>query len=211
MPPDEMKWTNNPRKGTSIAVGFDGSENDDWTAIKCETQSGRIFTPRYGPNNLPTIWDPKAWGGRIPRHEVHIAVDDIFRKWNVRRMYCDPKDWQSDIGDWANEYGDEIVVEWSTFRTVQMHSALERFLTDLKTGRITQDGCPITTTHMKNIRKMAARGDKYIIGKPAGAYHQKIDSGVASVLAHEAAADAAAKGWETDESESISYAMYGFK
>ena len=58
-------WLENPPKGTEVCLGFDGSENDDWTCIKAETREGFIFTPRYGADRRPTIWNPKTWGGRI--------------------------------------------------------------------------------------------------------------------------------------------------
>lgn len=76
-----------------------------------------------------------------------------------------------------------------------MHEALERFVTDLGAGRITHDGCPVTSAHMANARKLT-RATRYILSKPNA--HQKIDVAMATVLAHEAAADARADGWEID-------------
>ncbi|MFC9786444.1 terminase [Rhodococcus sp. NPDC127528] len=186
-------WLPNPAPGTPVCVGFDGSENNDWTALRCETRDGLQFTPRYGPDQRPAIWNPDQWGGQIPRGEVHAAVDEIFTTWSVARMYCDPQDWYSEIGDWALKYGDEHVLEWATNRVDRMFHAIRRFETDLATGRITQDGCPLTFTAMANARKVAKPGQKYVLGKPAD--HQKIDPVMASIVAHEAAADAREAGW----------------
>jgi hypothetical protein len=183
----------------NICLGFDGSESDDWTAIRAETVEGWQFTPTYGPDKRPTIWDPAEWGGSIPRGEVKAAVAELFVAHRVKRMYCDPRGYQSEIEAWALEHGDEVVIEWATYRVVQMHAALERFVTDLTTGALTHDGCPITATHLANCRKVAKPGERYILSKPAGAYHQKIDAGVASVICHEAAADARAKGWAAQQ------------
>jgi hypothetical protein len=179
----------------NICLGFDGSESDDWTAIKAETLEGKLWTPTYGPDQLPTIWNPADHAGRIPRGQVDAAVDALFMQHDVARFYCDPRGWQTEIEAWALKYGDDVVVEWPTYRVVPMHAALERFVTDLTTGVLTHDGCPITTAHVANARKVAKPGERYILSKPAGAYHQKIDAAVASVLAHEAAADARAAGW----------------
>lgn len=151
------------------------------------------FTPRYGPDRRPTIWNPAEWGGKIPRGEVHAAVDEVFSTWKVARMYCDPQDWYSEIGDWSLQHGETHVFEWATNRIRQMFDAIRRFETDLKSGRITHDGCPIAATHVANARKEAKRGQKYVLGKPAD--HQKIDAAMASILAHEAAADAREAGW----------------
>lgn len=186
----------------NVCGGFDGSDVDDWTAIRLETIDGFQFTPTYGPDNRPTIWNPAEWPNhRIPRGEVHVAVEEIFTVHKVKRFYCDPRDWQTEIDDWALEHGDEIVVEWDTgrgsSRIPAMHAALERFVTDLTTGAITHDGCPITAQHVANARKLAKPGDRYILGKPNA--HQKIDAAMASVLAHEAAADARVAGWEPEK------------
>ena len=89
MPAHEL-WLPNPPKGTRVCAGFDGSENDDWTCIKMETLDGLIFTPRYGPDQRATIWNPKQWGGRIPRAEVSAAWAELNDRYKIERAYCDP-------------------------------------------------------------------------------------------------------------------------
>lgn len=179
-----------------IALGFDGSDKDDWTALRAETLGGHQFTPTYrvGDETFPTIWNPAEHGGRVPRAHVHAAVEQVFEDFDVVRMYCDPPDWRSEIEAWVLRYGERVVLEWPTYRVVQMHASLERFVTDLSQGSITQDGCPITKIHMDNARKEPKPQLRYLIGKPHGSYHQKIDAAMASVLAHEAASDARAAG-----------------
>lgn len=178
-----------------ICLGFDGSDSDDWTCIRAETRAGHLFTPTFGPDAKPTIWNPAEHGGRIPRLEVDAAVAELFSKYRVARMYADPPWWQSEIEGWALKYGDKVVLEWATYRPTQMHAAAQRFVTDLTTGALTHDECPTTALHIANARKEARTGDRYILTKPAGAYHQKIDAAVTSVICHEAAADARADGW----------------
>jgi hypothetical protein len=190
--------------GTAICLGFDGSESDDWTALRAETIDGYRFTPTYGPDSRPTIWNPAEWNGSIPRGEVHAAVDEVCRRFRVKRAYCDPRDWQSEIGDWSLRHGDDVFVEWATYRVVPMHAALEREVTDLTSGRTTHDGCPITAAHVANARKLAKPGDRYILGKPN--QHQKIDAAMADALVHEAAADARAEGWTDEPTHSYGFA-----
>lgn len=194
-------WLPEPEPGTSVCLGFDGSDFDDWTALKGETREGLIFTPRYGPDRLPTIWNPKeAPDLRTPRLEVAGAVAECFERYDVRRLYCDPPRFETDIDEWAQEFGEDRVVEWPTYRPKQMHEALERFVADLAESRITHDGCPMTSAHMANARKLT-RGMRYVIGKPND--HQKIDAAMASVLAHEAAADERAAGWTEEVGPTI--------
>lgn len=191
-------WLPEPPEGTRVCLGFDGSDFDDWSALKAETSDGLIFTPRYGPDRLPTIWNPKEWPEeRTPRGQVHDAVAEVFERYDVARFYCDPPRWETDVDQWATEFGMDRVVEWPTYRPKQMHEALERFVTDLQAGRVTHDGCPLTSQHMANARK-ATRASRYILGKPSN--HQKIDAAMATVLAHEAAADARTAGWGRKDS-----------
>jgi phage terminase large subunit-like protein len=192
-------WLPEPAAGTSVCGGFDGSENDDWTAIKLETREGFLFTPRYGPDRRPTIWNPVDWNGRIPRGEVRSAWDELSQRFQLRRVYCDPgfhdeTSWETEIEDWATKYGDEIFVPWPTNQLGRMYPAVRRFEADLKT-LITHDGCPITEAHVRNARKIA-RGDRYTLGKPS--QHQKIDAAVTSVICHEAAGDQRSAGWDPE-------------
>lgn len=182
---------------TRICLGFDGSDSDDWTAIRAETAGGYQFTPTYeiGGDTFPTIWNPAEFGGRIPRTHVHAAVEQIFDRYKVERFYCDPPDWKTEIETWALRYGERRVIQWETYRTTQMHEALKRFVSDLTQETLTHDDCKTTATHIANCRKAPKPGQRYLLAKPHGAYHQKIDAAMASVLAHEAAADARAHGW----------------
>lgn len=182
-----------------VCAGFDGSDSDDWTAIRLETIGGWLFTPTYGPDRRPTIWNPAEWPNhRIPRGEVRTAMAELHATYALERMYCDPFDWRTEIEEWALEFGTEHVMEWDTgrgnTRVTAMFYALERFKTDLTTGALTHDSCPLTAIHMANTQKVAKPSEKYTISKKSP--EQKIDSAMTSVLAHEAACDARAAGWQ---------------
>lgn len=172
--------------------GFDAATVSDFTAIKLETVDGVLFTPRYGPDRRPAIWNPAEWMGRTPRGEVESAWAEIRDTYVLERVYCDPWHFQSEIAEWDRLSGGEVFLEWDTSRVKPMHEALELMVTDVGTRRLRHDGCPITTQHVGNAR-MLARNGKYILGKPSQV--QKIDAAMASALAHKAAADARASGW----------------
>lgn len=175
---------------------MDGSDTDDWTAIRAETVDGFQFTPRVF-DGQPSIWNPAEHEDhRIPRLEVHAAVDEIFERFKVKRFYYDPPGWSSEGEAWALQYGDERVIPWETYRPKQMHAALERFVTDLKTGALKHDGCPITERHVASAVKTGRRG-REIYGLAKASRVQKIDAAVTSALVHEAASDAIAAGWGT--------------
>jgi len=184
-----------PPAGTAVCGGFDGSDTSDWSVIRLETMDGFQFTPTYGPDKRPTIWNPEEWGGRIPRSEVHAAWDELARRYSLVRVYCDPPKWDSEIDDWALLYGENTFVKWATYRPAQMYAALERTVTDLESGRITTDNCEITRRHVGNTRRAARPGERYVLTKPSEA--EKIDAAMSSALAHEACADVLAAGWSS--------------
>ncbi len=184
--------------GEPVCVGFDGSRSGDWTALRCETLDGHRFTPRYGPDKRPAFWDPKDWPGeRIPRGEVDAAVAEVFKTFTVARMYVDPRHWETQADQWACRYGDDVVVQWPTNQIQRMFDALLRYQEDLHEGLTTHDADPDAKRHALHARKVAKPGDKFILGKPAE--HMKIDILMADVLAHEAASDMRATGWEVDD------------
>lgn len=182
--------------GALVSLGFDGSFSGDWTALRAETIDGHRFTPTYGPDDRPTVWNPDEWGGTIPRGEVQAAVSEVFARYTVKRMYVDPRHWETQADDWALEHGDDVVIVWPTNQIGRMFGALDRYITDLHAAVTTHDSDPVARTHALNARKLAKAGDRYILGKPSE--HQKIDVLMADVLAHEAASDARADGWTAD-------------
>lgn len=182
------------RPYTRIVLGFDGSDVDDWTAIRAETMDGYQFTPVYGPDDAPTIWNPEDYGGQVPRTEVNAAMDQLMRRYDVVRLYADPPYWESEVDGWVDAYGEERVVRWHTRRIVQMHAACERLKTDVtkKDSSFTHDGCEITEAHIGNARMAARPPDRYVLRKASPA--QKIDAAIPSVLCHEALGDVIAAG-----------------
>jgi len=200
------------RPMTRIVLGFDGSDMDDWTAIRAETMDGYQFTPLYGANDEPTIWNPADYGGQVPRAEVRAAMEQLMNRYDVVRLYADPPYWDTEVDEWVDQYGEERVIRWYTRRMVQMHAAAERLKTDVvkrntaegaRAAAFTHDGCPLTQAHIENARQAERPSGLYVLRKASPA--QKIDIAVSSVLAHEALGDVIAAGLTEQE---VSY-YYG--
>ena len=186
-----------PSVARQVAGGFDGSRSGDWTAIRLETRDGYRFTPTYGPDARPAYWNPAEWGGRIPRGEVDAAVEEIFDRYEVARFYVDPRHWETQADEWASRHGEDVVVQWPTNKIARMFPALVRYLEDSAERSTTHDDDPVFRLHALAARKVAKPGDQYLLGKPSE--NQKIDVLMADVLAHEAAADERAAGWQAVE------------
>ena len=183
-----------PEDGSQLALAFDGSDVNDWTGFRLQTPDGWQFTPLYGPDRLPCIWDPAQFGGQVPRLEVDAAHDELQQRFNIIRGYYDPPYWESEIDGWAEEYGEKKVLRWYTRSVTRMHPACERLLTDVtkQDSGFSHDGCEVTQQHLGNARKSARPGARYVLAKPSDA--QKIDMGVVSIMCHQAAGDATAAG-----------------
>lgn len=199
-------------KRAPVTGGFDGSNNDDYTGIRLELLPDLFqFTPTYGPDERKTLWNPADWGGQIPRGEVMVAWREIAKRFDMVRVYLDPFLYDSEIDSLAAEFGDDVFVKWATNRPVPMHAALERLKVDLDNddSDFTHDGDEEVRTHMRNARIRPTTVDKtsgvkrYVIGKPFGEDHRKIDYAMSSVLAHEAAMDALASGWKPKKSSKV--------
>lgn len=188
--------------GAAICLGFDGSKSGDWTALRAETIDGHRFTPTYGPDDRPTVWNPDEWGGTIPRHEVDVAVREMFTKYKVERFYADQDPiWMTLEDQWALDLGESVVIQFPTRSIGRMYPALDRYRNDLIEGVTTHSADVVAQTHALNARKVAKAGDRYILGKPSE--HQKIDVLMADTLAHEAACDARASDWSENSSEMV--------
>lgn len=187
---DDLKAPREVRPGAEVVIGFDGSDTDDWTALRVETCEGYQFTPRFDDGKL-MIWDPMQHNGYIPRGEVNAAVAELFARYRVVRMYCDPPFFQSEVDNWSSLFGEKVVVRWATYRPRAMAEALERFRTDVLAGKLSHDGCPITSKHLENAHA-DRRPQGVLIRKDKTISKNKIDAVMSSALAHEAALDATA-------------------
>jgi hypothetical protein len=111
-------------------LGFDGSENNDYTAIQAETFDGFSFTPRYGPDNCRRSGTRRS-GMTRSLAEVHAAVDEIFSRYRVERMYCDPQDWRTEIGEWSSLTAMSTCSSGPRTASRSMFEEIKRFEIDL--------------------------------------------------------------------------------
>ncbi len=188
-----------------VCLGFDGSESEDWTTLRAEDVTGLRFTPTFdvGGDLRPTWWDPARHGGQIPRAEVRAALGWVFGRFDVARMYADPRGWWTEIDDWSLEHGADRVVQWPTNQIGRMHTALVRYRTDLGEGTTVHLADRVWRSHALHARVLAKPGDRFVVGKQT--VTQKIDLLMADVLAHEAACDARAQGWATQDRSVLSF------
>jgi hypothetical protein len=173
--------------GEFIGLGFDGSISDDATVLWGCTRDGFLFeiAAWERPPGQSRDW-------RVPRSEVHDTLADVFARYTVGMLLCDPPLWLSEIEEWARLYGEERVVELSTNSTVRFAPACDRFTTAVREGTLSHDGSELLTRHLAATARRKVRvndpeddGRSKFVFVKAGS--QKIDASVAAVLAFQAA------------------------
>lgn len=192
-------------EGEAVAIGFDGSLNDDSTAIRgCRMSDGFRFT--IGLWEKPEGALGAGW--QVPRRDVLERLRWALRTYRVSRAYCDPHEWRTDLDDLADEFNPAddpqaaVVIPWATSRDTQMAYALDRLRVDIVQGRSAQSADAAVLTHYGNTYKRERAG-KVLVRKEYPNSPRKIDSVVADALAYEARADAVTAGWSADREPTI--------
>jgi hypothetical protein len=105
-----------------VVLGFDGSYNNDSTALVGCTLDGHVF--------VVAVWE-KPQGSRgdgwvVPREEVTATVDRAMRDYDVQVLACDPPGWHREIDEWSERYAKAITVMYPTNRRTLMSDAQPR-------------------------------------------------------------------------------------
>lgn len=178
--------------GTRIALGFDGSLNDDATVLLGSRLSDGFIFP-IGIWAKPAGNEGLWW--EVPRSDVLAKIREAFARYDVTRLYADPHEWRSDIDDLAEEFP-ERVFPWATTRDIAMHAALDRIRTDLVNGVLFHAGedAPFGKLMMEHFSNAYVRnkGIYRLVRKEHPKSDRKIDSVVGAALAYEARADSLA-------------------
>lgn len=186
--------------GALIVIGGDGSESNDTTAlVACEVLTGHLFMlPR--PDGESSVWNPRDFGGHIPRAEVTDTLSRAFAKYTVLRLWFDPPYWSDELAAWTALWGDKIVDGWATGRAAEMAKACREFATAIAANTLTHDGDATLTEHIGNShrRTLLVRDDKgeqlWAIQKETRDSGLKVDAAVSAVIAWEARLDAITAG-----------------
>lgn len=197
------------RKNDTVTLGFDGSWNDDATAlVACRVSDGHLEL--LGCWEKPEGLEGEDW--QVPRDEVDAAVAHAMREFDVAGMYADPPHWTDWLSHWNNEFGEKMRVrasqkrplEWWTNRPAPMVLALDEFHSAVLERRLSYTPADdrvgrkaeLTLTlqrHALNARRHPTRAGMQI-RKEYPKSPKKIDAVMAAVLAWQCRLDAIAGG-----------------
>lgn len=167
--------------GSEVCLGFDGSFNNDSTALVV-VSCGEI--PHI---DVVECWEKPAEAGQdwaVPILDVEAAIRDACRRWQVREIVCDPFRWARTYQVLEDEGLPIVEYPQSPSR---MTPATQRFYEAVMNEGLTQSGDPRLARHIGNaVLKQDSRGTR--ITKDAKNSARKIDLAVAAVMAFDRAA-----------------------
>lgn len=179
--------------GERVVLSFDGSERRDETWLTACTLDGFVqpLARWQRPKSAPEEW-------RIPRHEVHQAVEAAFGRYKVLELAADPPGWYTELDSWADLYGEERVLAFETKQPKRMAPACEKAETAFNEAQITYGG-PLAkelSIHLGNcVRRETPFGT--VVSKEHQDSPRKIDGAVTLIIGFDRAMWQAANWRET--------------
>jgi phage terminase large subunit-like protein len=143
-------------KGAEVVLGFSGTQNSTAAGLIGCTPEGHVF--------VVGAWESK----QVAHGEVEGAVVKAMRRYQVTRLVCNPTGWEKDCEDWAETYGQDVVVQFSLRQHVKFIAACDKFYTAVAEGSLTHDGDPRLTRHLANARPRDTGEGVRIIDGPEG-------------------------------------------
>ena len=208
---DAKVVTGPPPPGTTIVMGFDGSNNRDVTALVGWTLDDYGF--------LIGAWEPEN-GEPVPRTEVDAAVHRAFSTYNVLEMAGDPPGWRSELEAWEAEFGTRgyeppepgrefdvgrvlgsgRVLRFPTFNYALFGPACAQFKTAMLVGGPRLDGHPLLMRHLRNARSYDTRHGQVIVKETKNST-RRIDAADAAIIARNRAM------WHREQQKKVRHAV----
>ena len=167
--------------GAEVCLGFDGSFNNDSTALVV-VSCGEV--PHV---DVVECWEKPAEAGQdwaVPIAAVEDAIRAACKRWQVREIVCDPFRWARTYQVLEDEGLPVVEYPQSPSR---MTPATQRFYEAVMNKGLTHSGDPRLARHVGNaVLKQDSRGARIV--KEARNSARKIDLAVAAVMAFDRAA-----------------------
>jgi phage terminase large subunit-like protein len=170
--------------GTDVVLAFDGSYNNDSTALVLCTLDAQPYL------DVVQLWERPLdadmhW--TVPVIEVEDTIRAACKRWHVREIVCDPYRWARSYQVLEDER--LPIVEFPQ-TPARMTPATQRFYEATLNRSLAHSGDPRLARHLSNaVLKVDSRGQRIV--KETRNSPRKIDLAVASVMALDRAASTA--------------------
>jgi hypothetical protein len=140
-------------QGDTIAIGFDGSDSSDSTALyACRWPDWTVFELQ--------VWEPpfdelgrRLGSWRVPRLEVLAKIRNVCSTYRVIRGYADDAGWATEIDTLNGEVG-QAFMRFPHRQDQRIGPACERWQTMIDESTLRHDGMPTLGRHAANARKV---------------------------------------------------------
>jgi phage terminase large subunit-like protein len=166
--------------GARVVLGFDGSYNNDSTALVAVTCDKEPHV------DVVAVWErpPRAlddW--TVPALEVEDAIRAACQRWRVAEIVCDPYRWKRTMEVLEQE---RLPVLEFPQRPERMIPATQSLYEAVVNGNISHSGDGDLARHVRNATvKVDSRGSRIV--KESKASPRKVDLAVAAVMAFDGA------------------------
>jgi phage terminase large subunit-like protein len=170
--------------GVEVVLGFDGSFNNDSTALV-------VVTCPSGEDDMPHVDVVAAWekpqdtgsDWAVPIIDVEAEIRAACRRWQVREIVCDPYRWARTYQVLEDEGLPVVEFPQSPARMVP---ATQRFYEAVMNRTVSHSGDPRLARHLSNcVIRTDSRGSR--LSKDSKGSPRKIDLAVSAVMALERA------------------------
>jgi phage terminase large subunit-like protein len=170
--------------GVEVVLGFDGSFNNDSTALVVVTcPTGEDDKPHV---DVVAAWEKPRDTGQdwsVPIIDVEAEIRAACRRWQVREIVCDPYRWARTYQVLEDEGLPVVEFPQSPARMVP---ATQRFYEAVMNKTVTHSGDARLARHLSNcVIRTDSRGSR--LSKDAKGSPRKIDLAVSAVMALERA------------------------
>lgn len=162
--------------GAPVVLGFDGSYNNDSTALVVCTVGDDpyldVVWAAERPKDAPNDWV-------VPIEDAEDAIREACKRWKVKEVACDPSRWARSMQVLESERLPMVEFPQTGSRMIP---ATERFYEAVMNQAVTHSGNPDLARHIGNavIRRTTHGGH---LQKDAKGSPRKIDLAVAAVMA----------------------------
>ena len=159
--------------GATVTAGFDGSVSGDATGIViCNVATGTLA--------VHAVWepDPQDPDWTVDRADVNAAIENMFEKYDVKMLWCDPSFYEPDVLEWSKHWRHRVErIPPTNHRVAPM---AQQFIADLVAKDIGHDGDKRLERHVLNAVATEAGSFK----KEKKASPRKVDLLACAVLAN---------------------------
>lgn len=194
---DDLWVDDRIRDGEEVALGFDGGQVEDATALVAVRIRDGFVEP------LLIEEKPEDWSGQwqVDRGRVDAAVRDAFRRFRVAAGFFDMRLWEAHVAAWAAEFQDQLLVHSTGLNALawdmrggaqkRVTRANELLVTAIRDGEVAHGNAAskgLRLTFRRHVLNVRRRENSYGVGFSKEYRHspKKIDAYAALVAAYAA-------------------------